>query len=112
MRRLLPVLLAAALFAGCSHVTVNGMSVRADWWAEIERDIRLRGQIDMSCPSVQVVLQKMQGKFPVVVTAQGCGLAALYQRALNRSGGHYTSRDTVWTLVSGPSRLAAPLGAR
>lgn len=102
MRRLLPALLAALALGGCARITVNGMSVREDWWAEVDRDITLRSQIDLSCSEVKVVLQKMQGKFPVIVTGHGCGRAVLYQRQLNRSGGHYTSRDTVWVRMSGP----------
>lgn len=73
------------LSTGCSRVVVNGMRVREDWWLDVQHEISLRARIDLSCREVDVVLQKMQGKFPVIVTADGCGRSVLYQRQLRRS---------------------------
>lgn len=101
-------LVVAALLGGCSSVVYsNGIPVYAKLWQGVEAEITPRAQIDLGCQSVGVLLLRRQGKVPVDVSAKGCGRTVVYHRELRHHLGHYTTKNTVWQLVS-TSHLPPP----
>lgn len=112
MRR---ALLALIALLGCSKNVVesNGIPVHAKIWARTEAEVSPRARIDLGCPAIEVLLVSRQGKFPVEVSAEGCGRTALYHRQLRKHLGHSTTKNTVWELVtrSGHDDLELPQNA-
>jgi hypothetical protein len=98
MKAAAPILLA--LMACSPVIENNGTRVYAKHWEPVEREINVRARIDLQCPIVEVLLLSRQGKLPVSVSAEGCGRTAIYQRLLRRHHGHYTSKNSVWELMS------------
>jgi len=90
------------------HQTVQsgGIEVHEAQWERVDRDLRYRAAMELRCNPeiVRLTLAQRQGKFPVLVHAEGCGAQALYSRKLRRHHGKYTDKNTDWEVESkGPA---------
>jgi len=95
--------LGVASYGGCHPTVVSGgIEVHEAQWERTDRDLRYRAAMELRCgpDEVELTLAQRQGRYPVLVHAQGCGAQALYSRQLRRHHGKYTDKNTVWAVES------------
>jgi len=88
---------------GCApKITSGGIEVYESVWERTDRDLRYRAAMELRCDHdiVRLTLVQRQGKFPVLVHAEGCGAQALYSRQLRRHHGQYTDKNSDWLVES------------
>lgn len=92
-----------AVSGGCQPKVVSGgIEVYESIWERTDRDLRYRAAMELRChpDEVELTLAQRQGKFPVLVHAEGCGAQALYSRQLRRHHGQHTDKNTTWAVES------------
>jgi len=107
MTRVYVALLTMLLGACHPKTTSGGIEVYESVWEQTDRDLRHRAAMELGCSAeiVRLTLVQRQGKFPVLVHAEGCGTQALYSRKLRRHHGKYTDQNSTWAVESkGPAR--------